>query len=219
MKKWIASATLASALMLTPLQAFANIGDQTLKPGTTHNDVKQLQELLKLKGYFKYTGAYTANYGSYTTSAVKSFQKAKGLTADGIAGRNTFNALGVYNVNNTSLVKYAKTLIGTPYVWGGTTTSGFDCSGFVNYVFKKSQGITLPRTTSLLYSNTGLKVSSPSVGDLVFFDTSSSKTGVSHVGIYIGNGQFINASSSKGVSIADLNNSYWKPRYLGAKTL
>jgi peptidoglycan DL-endopeptidase LytE len=217
MKKWIASAAVASAMMLTPLQAFANIGDQTLRPGMTHSDVKQLQQLLKTKGYFTYTGSLTTYYGTYSTSAVKKFQKAKGLTADGIAGRGTFNALGVYNVNNTSLISYAKTLIGKPYKWGGTTPTGFDCSGFVYYVFQKSQGITLPRTTSLLYSNTGLKVSSPAKGDLVFFNTSGK--GVSHVGIYIGNGQFISATSSKGITITDMNNSYWKPKYLGAKTL
>ncbi|MCY9141802.1 C40 family peptidase, partial [Peribacillus frigoritolerans] len=65
--------------------------------------------------------------------------------------------------------------------------------------------------------NTGLKVSSPAKGDLVFFNTSG--TGVSHVGIYIGNGQFISATSSKGITITDMDNSYWKPKYLGAKTL
>ncbi|MFJ7857510.1 NlpC/P60 family protein [Peribacillus sp. NPDC097206] len=219
MKKWIASAAVASALMLTPLQAFANIGDQTLRPGMTHSDVKQLQTLLKTKGYFTYTGSSTTYYGTYSTTAVKNFQKAKGLTADGIAGRNTFNALGVYNINNTSMINYAKTLIGSPYKWAGTTPAGFDCSGFIYYVFQKSQGITLPRTTSQLYGNTGLKVSTPSKGDLVFFDTSSGKTGVSHAGIYIGNNQFIHASSSKGITITDMNNSYWAPKYLGAKTL
>ncbi|MGE7779815.1 NlpC/P60 family protein [Peribacillus sp. NPDC097264] len=219
MKKWIASAAVASALMLTPLQAFANIGDQTLRPGMTHSDVKQLQTLLKTKGYFTYTGSSTTYYGTYSTTAVKNFQKAKGLTADGIAGRNTFNALGVYNINNTSMINYAKTLIGSPYKWAGTTPAGFDCSGFIYYVFQKSQGITLPRTTSQLYANTGLKVSTPSKGDLVFFDTSSGKTGVSHAGIYIGNNQFIHASSSKGITITDMNNSYWAPKYLGAKTL
>ena len=185
----------------------------------THSDVKQLQALLKVHGHFTYSGSYTTYFGSYTTKGVKSFQKAKGLSADGIAGRNTFNALGVYNVDNTSLIKYAKTLIGIPYKWGGTTKSGFDCSGFIYYAFQKSQGITLPRTTSLLYKNTGLKVSSPSKGDLVFFDTSSGRTGVSHVGIYIGSNKFIHASSSKGVTITDMDNSYWAPRYLGAKTL
>jgi peptidoglycan DL-endopeptidase LytE len=217
MKKLIASAALASAFMLSPLQTFANIGDQTLRPTTSNNDVRQLQALLKVKGYFSYSGSFTTYYGTNTKSAVTKAQRAKKLAADGIAGRSTFNSLGVYKVNNSSLVSYAKKQLGIPYKWGGTTRAGFDCSGFLYYVFQNSQGITLPRTAAQLYSNVGLKVSSPSVGDLVFFNTSGS--GVSHVGIYIGNGQFINSSSSKGVSIAYLSNSYWKPRYLGAKTL
>jgi peptidoglycan endopeptidase LytE len=221
MKKWITTTTaavaLASSILFSPFQASANIGDQTLRPTMSHNDVKQLQMLLKEKGYFTYTGAFTNYYGIHTTDAVKRFQKAKGLTADGVAGRKTFNALGVYYVNNSSLINYAKKLIGTPYLWGGTSPSGFDCSGFIYYVFKNSQGITLPRTAATLYSNVGLKVSSPSAGDLVFFQTSSS--GVSHVGIYIGNGQFISATSSRGVKIDYLNSTYWKPRYVGAKTL
>ncbi|WP_409298978.1 C40 family peptidase [Peribacillus sp. SCS-26] len=216
MKKFIATTAIASALMLSPLQAFANIGDVTLKPTQTHADVKQLQALLKVKNYFGYTGSFTTYYGSYTTSAVKNFQSAKGLTADGVAGPTTFKALGVYKVDNTRLINYAKKFMGVPYVWGGTSPSGFDCSGLIYYVFKE-QGIYLPRTSSSLYTNVGLKVSSPKPGDLVFFNTSGS--GVSHVGIYIGNNEFISAASSKGVSIASLDNSYWGPRYLGAKTL
>lgn len=219
MKKWMASATLASVLLLSPLQAFANIGDQTLWQGKSNNDVRQLQQLLKNKGTFTYSGSLTTYFGTNTTASVKNFQKENGLLADGIVGRSTYNALGVYKVNNTSLINYAKTLIGVPYKWGGTTTAGLDCSGFVYYVFKNSQGITLPRTAKLQYTNIGLAVTSLSPGDLVFFDTTSGRTGVSHVGIYIGNGQFIHASSSKGVTISNLSNSYWSPRYIGAKTL
>lgn len=219
MKKWIASTALASALLLTPLQAFANIGDQTLWQGKSDSDVKQLQQLLKDKGTFTYSGSLTTYFGTNTATAVKTFQKSKGLVADGVVGKNTFNALGVYKINNESLINNAKTLIGTPYQWGGTTTAGFDCSGFVYYVFQTSQGITLPRTTTLLYANTGLAVTSLSPGDLVFFDTSLGRTGVSHVGIYIGNGQFIHASSSQGIMISDMSNSYWNQRYIGAKTL
>ncbi len=218
MKKWMASTVIASTLLLTPLQAFANIGDQTLWQGQNHSDVRQLQQLLKNKGSFTYSGSLTTYFGTNTAAAVKSFQKSRGLVADGIVGKNTYNALGVYKVNNESLINYAKTLIGIPYQWGGTTTAGFDCSGFVYYVFQKSQGITLPRTTKLQYANVGLAVTSLSPGDLVFFDTTAGRTGVSHDGIYIGNGQFIHSSSSQGVTISNMSNSYWSQHYIGAKT-
>lgn len=221
MKKWISSAAaatvLASTLLFSPTGASANIGDQTLRPTMTHYDVLQLQTLLKQKGYLTYGGSLTKYYGTSTTGAVKRFQSAKGLTADGISGRNTFNKLGVYHVNTASLVSYAKKFIGVPYKWGGTSPAGFDCSGYIYYVFKNSQGVALPRTAASLFSNVGLKVSAPVVGDLVFFQTYS--TGPSHVGIYLGNNQFISATSSKGIKIDYMNSTYWKPRYLGAKTL
>jgi cell wall-associated NlpC family hydrolase len=111
------------------------------------------------------------------------------------------------------LINTAKAYLGTPYVWGGTNTSGFDCSGYTQFVFRES-GIILPRQTTDQYV-TGTKVSSPSVGDLVFFETY--KEGPSHVGIYIGNNEFIHAGSTRGVEISSMNNVYWKPRYLGSR--
>ena len=114
-----------------------------------------------------------------------------------------------------AIIATAKQYIGVPYVWGGSSPSGFDCSGFVQYVFGK-HGITLPRT-SREQSNVGTWVSKSNLqpGDLVFYNTSGS--GVSHLGIYIGNGQFIHASTSKGVMISEMSNSYWSARYYGAR--
>lgn len=119
------------------------------------------------------------------------------------------------NNNPTQLVKVGKSLVGTPYRFGGTTKKGFDCSGFIGYVFK-SNGKTSPRTAADMWK-AGKKVNKPAIGDLVFFQTY--KKGPSHVGIYIGNNKFVHASSSKGVTVTSMSNSYFKKRYLGAKQL
>jgi peptidoglycan DL-endopeptidase LytE len=113
------------------------------------------------------------------------------------------------------LVSFSKQYIGVPYKWGGTTPKGFDCSGFVTYVYKEF-GVTLPRTAEKQYQN-GEKVAKNDLeaGDLVFFATY--KKTASHAGIYIGDNKFIHASSSKGVTVSALNESYWKKRYLGAR--
>jgi cell wall-associated NlpC family hydrolase len=115
----------------------------------------------------------------------------------------------------SQIIATAKKYIGVPYLWGGTTTIGFDCSGYVQYVFN-IHGITLPRVSKDQYKvGTSVARANLKPGDLVFFNTSGS--GVSHLGIYLGNNQFIHASTSNGVVIADLNNSYWTARYIGAK--
>ena len=112
-----------------------------------------------------------------------------------------------------SVIDEAKKYLGSPYKWAGNTPAGFDCSGFTVYVFNKV-GISLPRTAATQWDAT-TPVASPRVGDLVFFETY--KVGPSHVGIYLGNNKFISAAST-GVVISDMTSSYWKTRYLGAKT-
>ena len=113
------------------------------------------------------------------------------------------------------IIATAKQYIGVPYVWGGSTPNGFDCSGYVQYVYNR-HGITLPRTSKEQYSvGSWVSKSNLQPGDLVFFNTDGN--GVSHLGIYIGDNQFIHASSSKGVTITTLSNSYWAARYYGAR--
>lgn len=108
-----------------------------------------------------------------------------------------------------------KPVIGVSYKMGGTTTNGFDCSGFTSYVFKKV-GLTLPRASGSQYKvGTAVSKSNLKPGDLVFFNTSG--RGVSHVGIYVGGGKFAHSSTSRGVTITALNSSYFAKRYIGAK--
>ncbi|WP_241481493.1 C40 family peptidase [Mesobacillus campisalis] len=113
-------------------------------------------------------------------------------------------------------ISVAKSNQGVKYLWGGSTPKGFDCSGLVSYSFKQA-GKTLPRTAAEMYTK-GTKVASLSPGDLLFYATAGGKK-VTHVAIYIGNGQMVHATSSKGVTIDKMSNSYWKARYVGAKRI
>jgi cell wall-associated NlpC family hydrolase len=117
-----------------------------------------------------------------------------------------------------AIIATAKKYIGVPYLWGGTSPKGFDCSGFVQYVFK-AHGISLNRTCETQYKHgTYVSKSNLKPGDLVFFQNTY-KAGISHVGIYIGDGKFIQASSSKGVVISNLSSSYYVSHYYGARRI
>ncbi len=122
------------------------------------------------------------------------------------------------NSSDSDLVSYAKQFVGVRYVYGGKSPKGFDCSGFVGYVYKKF-GIKLNSSAASMYSN-GVKVSKSALkaGDILFFDASSRKASgaIDHVGIYIGGGKFIHASTSnRKVVIQSL--SEYQGKYIGAK--
>ncbi|WPZ18144.1 peptidoglycan-binding protein [Geobacillus subterraneus] len=192
--------------------------------GARGEEVKRVQTNLKQLGYFTYS-EITGYYGTITADAVRRFQKDAKLQATGIVDDATYERLigqapapkgqaPASKLDVIELIADAAELLGTPYVWGGETPeAGFDCSGFLTYVFKQ-QGVSLPRTVADIWS-VGKPVSSPAVGDIVFFETY--KKGPSHAGIYIGNGQFVHSGASTGVTISRLEQSYWKQRYLGAK--
>ncbi|WP_425313285.1 C40 family peptidase [Paenibacillus mangrovi] len=116
---------------------------------------------------------------------------------------------------DSKMDKVIDDVIGTKYRTGGTTTNGFDCSGFTMYVYKQL-GINLPHQSGSQFSmGTSVSRSDLRAGDLVFFNTSGH--GVSHVGIYVGDGKFAHASTSRGVVISSLSDSYYANRYVGAK--
>ena len=116
------------------------------------------------------------------------------------------------------IAELARAMLGSPYKYGGNSPSGFDCSGLVFYTHGKL-GIPAPRT-SLQQFRTAKAISSTQLrsGDLVFFKLNKHK--VSHVGIYIGQGRFVHAPvSGKRVSVNNLHDEFWKPRFVGAGRL
>lgn len=118
--------------------------------------------------------------------------------------------------SGNDVVNIANQYLGVPYKFGGNTPEGFDCSGYLIYVFNQV-GISLPRTSEDQYNKAGISVdrNDLQVGDLVFF-SGTYKPGISHAGIYVGENNFISATNS-GVMVASLDNTYWKPKYTGAK--
>jgi lipoprotein Spr len=119
--------------------------------------------------------------------------------------------------SSSSLEQLAKSWIGTPYVYGGSSKSGTDCSGYVMQLYKAHYGISLPHNAGQMYNDSrGSSVSRGSLqeGDLVFF---GSFWKIDHVGIYLKGDRFTHASSSKGVIISPMNDNYWRPKYQGAR--
>lgn len=145
--------------------------------------------------------------------AKKVATKAAKSTTKLVASRGTTSTtLSVEKAQD--IIEYAKQFMGVNYVFGGASPKGFDCSGYTMYVFNKF-GISLPHSAKA-QANLGVAVSKSDLipGDLVFFETY--KPGISHVGIYIGSGNFLEASSSRGIAITKLSSSYYKSRYMGA---
>ena len=118
------------------------------------------------------------------------------------------------SASGSAVVSYAQQFLGCKYVYGGTSTNGFDCSGFTQYVYKHF-GINLNRTAAAQYSN-GKSVTELQAGDLVMFG----KSGINHVGIYMGGNTFIHAANpGRGVTTDSLSTGYYKTNYVGAKRI
>ena len=158
-----------------------------LKPGSTGDRVKQLQGNLIMLGYLN--SRADGVYGSGTQAAVKRYQSRNGLSADGLAGSATNNAIAKEVLRVINTVNTAKKYLGLSYTYGGTSPStGFDCSGLTQYAFSKA-GMSIPRVS---YEQAAAGISVPRsqirAGDLVAFNSP-----VSHVGIYVGDGKFIHS--------------------------
>ncbi|MDP4097972.1 C40 family peptidase [Paenibacillus sp. P96] len=136
------------------------------------------------------------------------------LSLFGAAVLFTSGAATTY-ASEATIDSYVSEVTGTPYQYGGTTTAGFDCSGFILYIFNKFD-LDLPRT-SQQQAQTGEAIAKEDLreGDLVFFNTTG--RGISHAGIYVGNNKFAHSSSSKGVTVSSLSESYYANRYVTAR--
>ena len=197
------SATAAPATQSTQSATAKASFSGLVKQGSRGTVVKQIQRKVGV----------TADgvFGPKTKAAVKRWQKRKGLAADGVVGPRTGTKMGLKSsssrststrssrtstrsVSSSSVLSTASNLVGTPYRSGGTTPSGFDCSGFTQYVFAKA-GKSLPRVTTAQQA-AATPVSNPQPGDLVFWGYPAY-----HVGIYVGNGMMID-SSQPGVPVA-----------------
>lgn len=115
------------------------------------------------------------------------------------------------------ICEFALNYVGTPYYYGGTTPAGFDCSGFVQYVYRNC-GIELSRVVTTQLGD-GRVVSSQGMqpGDLVIFHSTDGSSGPSHIGIYLGEGEFIHASYSRGVIVSSLTEDYYSTYFLCAR--
>ena len=215
---------LCFGFLLFSLFFFSNAEAASLRQGDRGEQVQWIQERLEDLGYE--IGEADGVFGEETRQAVIQFQLSRGLDADGVVGAGTLYALQQrqaavevsrgFGRRGAQIVQMAQQYMGTPYVWGGSSPGGFDCSGFIYYIYGQF-GISLPRMSDGQFE-VGRAISGDNLlpGDLVFFTTY--EPGASHVGIYLGGGRFIHASSAAGeVTITPLGKSYYQERYLGAR--
>lgn len=191
------------------------------KPTTKMYTVKSGDSLSRIASQYGVSVANLKSWNNLKSDVIYIGQKLSinGKKSSGSSGGSSSSGSGSSSVNvsyNVStLINEAKKHKGVHYVWGGQTPSGFDCSGFIHYVYNKA-GLSMGRTSTDGYYNRSYYVNKPQVGDLVFFK-GTYRPGISHMGIYLGNGDFIHAGTSTGVTISNVSNSYWSKHFDGYK--
>lgn len=117
------------------------------------------------------------------------------------------------------LIQQIENYLGVRYKWGGSTSAGMDCSGFVKTVFENSVDIELPHNARQLFNlGTQTEENTLTFGDLVFFRNVGAR-GISHVGIYLADYNFVHASSKRGVIVSNIKSKYYQERYVAAKRI
>lgn len=213
--------------------ALTSTGEYVVKSGDTLGHisarngmtVSELKELNALSSDLIYVGQ-KLKLRAGSTSSGNSTSTVKPITADKGDNISTpgqtvkpeaSKGESLYPVSSQSLINEATDLLGTPYAWAGNSPEGFDCSGFIHYVLNES-GTSMTRQSTEGYYSRSYYINEPQPGDFVFFENTY-KAGISHMGIYLGNNEFIHASSSKGVIISSLDEPYYESRFDGFKRL
>lgn len=197
------------------------IGSAAISNGDSGDMVYELQDRLVS---LHYDIDADGDFGPNTEKVVRRFQQENGLPSNGVVDKTTWETLvrlspsvsrASRGATGDRIISIARRYMYTPYAFGGTGPGGFDCSGFTQYVFRQA-GISLYRMADGQFEQgQAVPESMLGPGDLVFFSTY--EPGPSHVGIYVGNGRFIHSGSSTGVTVSSLGDSYWGPRYIGAR--
>ncbi|WP_153126284.1 LysM peptidoglycan-binding domain-containing protein [Peribacillus tepidiphilus] len=216
----------STAVLPQPVTETKSTPNTNTSPSTTVNStkvyvVKKGDSLWKISNTFGTTVQQIYILNNLKSEALKIGQtlkipvseKEKILSPNG----NSATSPTVDRQSQNTIVEEAKKLMGIPYSWAGSSPTGFDCSGFIYYVYKKV-GYQIPRLSAATYFDLGKPVSNPLPGDAIFFYSNPNNPFlITHMGIYLGNNQFIHASSSKGVTISSVEESYYKLRFAGYK--
>lgn len=217
----LTSTTVNPGIKLVVSKGSTSTATKTVATTNSTYTVKAGDSLSKIAKIYGTTSTKLKELNGLNSTVIKIGQKLK------VSGTNTVSTQVVATTTKTTatttaattssadkLVNVAQKYLGVRYTFGGSSpTLGFDCSGFVYYTYKTSGYKNISRNTAAGYYNMSKKVSSPVVGDLVFF-SNTYKKGISHVGIYIGNGKMINASGNK-VQIESFSSGYWASKFTG----